>query len=50
MPTTGNSALARLVQRLLDSPPFLLLVGMAVPTALHLLWGATQFISVALAR
>lgn len=38
------------MQRLLDNPLLLLLIGVAVPTLLYTLWGVMEVVAVPLAR
>ena len=38
------------MQRLLDNPLLLLLLGVAVPTLLYTLWGVMEVVSVPLAK
>lgn len=38
------------IQPLLDNPFLLLLIGLAVPTALHTLWGVMQLVFLPIVR
>jgi len=38
------------MQRLLDNPLLLLLLGVAVPTVLYTLWGVMEVVSIPLAK
>jgi len=57
MPSTGQTGSDAgppeqipLMQRLLDNPLLLLLLGVAVPTLLYTLWGVMEVVSVPLAK
>jgi hypothetical protein len=46
----GETEHVPFMQRLLDNPLLLLLIGVAVPTLLYTLWGVMEVVAVPLAR
>lgn len=50
MSSGGDSESIPFMQRLLDNPLLLLLIGVAVPTLLYTLWGVMEIVAVPLAK